>query len=92
VGYNSFVRQSAVNGVALGANAGATGADSVALGSGSRTYEADTVSIGSGNGRGGPATRRIVNVSDGQAATDAVNKGQLDALAADVQTTTGMVQ
>ncbi|HVJ36944.1 MAG TPA: ESPR-type extended signal peptide-containing protein, partial [Stenotrophomonas sp.] len=33
VGYNTFVRESAVNGVAIGANAGATGADSVALGS-----------------------------------------------------------
>ncbi|RBD00387.1 hypothetical protein BRM70_10675, partial [Xanthomonas oryzae pv. oryzae] len=69
-----------VNGVALGANAGATGADSVALGSGSSTYDADTVSVGSGNGRGGPATRRIVNVGAGavaSASTDAINGGQL---------------
>ncbi|KKY06669.1 YadA-like family protein [Xanthomonas phaseoli] len=80
LGYNSFVRESGSNAVALGANAGASGADSVALGSGSRTYEANTVSVGSGNGRGGPATRRIVNVGAGtiaSASTDAINGGQL---------------
>nr|WP_238154136.1 YadA-like family protein [Xanthomonas campestris] len=79
LGYNSFVRQSGTNAVALGANAGASGADSVALGSGSRTYEANVVSVGSGNGRGGPATRRIVNVGAGaiaDASTDAINGGQ----------------
>ncbi|PWE94663.1 hypothetical protein TP44_22280, partial (plasmid) [Xanthomonas citri pv. citri] len=80
LGYNSFVRESGSNAVALGANAGASGADSVALGSGSRTYDANTVSVGSGNGRGGPATRRIVNVGAGtiaSASTDAINGGQL---------------
>ncbi|MFA4403239.1 adhesin, partial [Xanthomonas perforans] len=80
LGYNAFVRESGSNAVALGANAGASGADSVALGSGSRTYDANTVSVGSGNGRGGPATRRIVNVGAGtiaSASTDAINGGQL---------------
>ncbi|NEL42734.1 MAG: hypothetical protein G3W69_33525, partial [Xanthomonas perforans] len=66
-----------VNGVALGANAGVTGANSVALGAGSRTHEDDVVSVGSGNGRGGPATRRITNVGAGINATDAVNVAQL---------------
>ncbi|RBH41658.1 hypothetical protein BRM11_01440, partial [Xanthomonas oryzae pv. oryzae] len=46
-------------------------------GANSRTYEDDVVSIGSGNGRGGPATRRITNVTAGVNATDAVNVAQL---------------
>ncbi|RBC66102.1 hypothetical protein BRN44_02570, partial [Xanthomonas oryzae pv. oryzae] len=70
IGHNSFVRQSGENGVAPGANAGVSGANS-------RTYEDDVVSIGSGNGRGGPATRRITNVTAGVNATDAVNVAQL---------------
>ncbi|MFN1123101.1 beta strand repeat-containing protein [Xylella fastidiosa] len=80
LGFNSFVRQSGEHGVALGADAGVSGKNSIALGYGSRTYEADVLSIGSGNGRGAPATRRIVNVSSGnlsQVSTDAVNGGQL---------------
>ncbi|AAF84325.1 YadA-like family protein [Xylella fastidiosa] len=80
LGFNSFVRQSGEHGVALGTDAGVSGKDSIALGYGSRTYEANVLSIGSGNGRGGPATRRIVNVSSGnlsQLSTDAVNGGQL---------------
>ncbi|RBD00343.1 hypothetical protein BRN13_00065, partial [Xanthomonas oryzae pv. oryzae] len=64
------MRQSGENGVAPGANAGVSGANS-------RTYEDDVVSIGSGNGRGGPATRRITNVTAGVNATDAVNVAQL---------------
>ncbi len=79
LGYNSFVRQSGKNGVAVGANAGASGADSVAIGSGSRTYDANVVSFGSGNGVGGPATRKLTNVGAGDLAkgsTDAINGGQ----------------
>ncbi|RBG04402.1 hypothetical protein BRM76_11015, partial [Xanthomonas oryzae pv. oryzae] len=64
------MRQSGENGVAPGANAGVSGANS-------RTYEDDVVSIGSGNGRGGPATRRITDVTAGVNATDAVNVAQL---------------
>ncbi|KFA41047.1 surface-exposed outer membrane protein [Xylella fastidiosa] len=80
LGFNSFVRQSGEHGVALGTDAGVSGKNSIALGYGSRTQEAEVLSIGSGNGRGGPATRRIVNVSSGnlsQVSTDAVNGGQL---------------
>ncbi|WP_293706587.1 ESPR-type extended signal peptide-containing protein [Stenotrophomonas sp. UBA7606] len=67
--------------VALGGNSLALGTDSVALGSGSVAMESDVISVGSGDGLNGPATRRIVNVSDGQVAagsTDAVNGGQLN--------------
>nr|CCP39353.1 Adhesin yadA [Xanthomonas translucens pv. translucens DSM 18974] len=80
LGYNSFVRNSGSNGVAIGANAGVSADNAVALGAGSRVYEADTVSLGSGNGRGGPATRRIVNLSAGSVAagsTEAINGSQL---------------
>ncbi len=52
----------------------------MAIGSGSRTYEANEVSFGSGNGVGGPATRKLTNVSAGSFAagsTEAINGGQL---------------
>src|SRR5690606_3151679 len=61
--------------VALGAGALATANDSVALGSNSVADQDGTVSVGT-TGR----ERRIVNVADGVDATDAVNKGQLDAI------------
>ncbi|NBI36704.1 hypothetical protein FUT69_05845, partial [Xylella taiwanensis] len=79
VGFNSFVRQSGEYGVALGTDAGVSGKDSISLGHGSRTYEAEVLSLGSGNGLGGPATRRIVNLSPGNVSlgsTEAVNGGQ----------------
>ncbi|MFV5265192.1 ESPR-type extended signal peptide-containing protein [Acinetobacter courvalinii] len=73
------------NGVALGSNAVATNADDVALGSGSQTstatgtgYRTDTaapssvVSVGTAGNE-----RRIQNLSDGSADTDAVNVRQL---------------
>ncbi|HHW4682947.1 MAG TPA: YadA-like family protein, partial [Xylella sp.] len=79
LGVDSFVRQSGTHGVALGAKTGVSGKDSIALGYGSRADEANALSIGNGNGRGGPATRRIVNLSSGNVSltsTDAVNGGQ----------------
>ena len=63
---------SANQAVALGAGASATAANSVALGSGSVASEADTVSVGASG-----ATRRITNVADGTAFTDAATYGQL---------------
>ncbi len=60
--------------VALGNGAQATAPNSVALGGASIANQANTVSVGAAG-----AERRIVNVAAGTAATDAVNKGQLDA-------------
>lgn len=70
-------------GTALGVKATVRGAanNSVALGFGAIAEEADVVSVGGGPNvlpNEGPATRKIVNVTAGTAATDAVNKAQLD--------------
>jgi hypothetical protein len=73
---NSAAANGAGN-IALGNAASATGANSVALGAGSVATQANSVSVGAAG-----AERRIVNVAAGTAATDAVNKGQLDAEAA----------
>ena len=71
-----------IHGSGPGVSAWANGQSSVALGAGSRATEANVVSVGNGTGAGGhPATRRIVNVADGVDANDAVNVGQLDAVA-----------
>ncbi len=61
------------NAIAIGNNSEATAENSIALGSNSVASEADTVSVG-GNG----TTRRIVNVADGTANTDAATVGQLN--------------
>ena len=70
-------------GTALGVKATVRGAanNSVALGFGAIAEEADVVSVGGGPNvlpNEGPATRKIVNVTAGTAANDAVNKAQLD--------------
>ena len=75
----------AANGVALGSNAVATNADDVALGSGSQTSTA--TGTGYRTGTAAPSSvvsvgtagneRRIQNLSDGSADTDAVNVRQL---------------
>jgi hypothetical protein len=70
----SSAQATADRAVALGNAASASASDSVALGSGSVANEANTVSVGSAT-----AQRRIVNLAAGIQATDAVNKGQLDA-------------
>ncbi|PZO62125.1 MAG: cell surface protein, partial [Pseudoxanthomonas suwonensis] len=73
------------NATAIGRSAWANGVNSVALGAGARATEANVVSVGNGTGSGGySATRRIINLSDGTNATDAVNKRQLDAVANNV--------
>jgi trimeric autotransporter adhesin len=59
---------------AIGASASASAPNSVAIGAASSATAANTVSIGSSG-----SERRIVHVSAGIGATDAVNRGQLDA-------------
>ncbi|RFU45811.1 YadA-like family protein [Paraburkholderia sp. DHOC27] len=67
------------NAIAIGGGAQASGDNSVALGAGSVADQANTVSVGSqGN------ERRITNVADGQAPTDAVNMRQFQAGVNDV--------
>jgi autotransporter adhesin len=68
----------ASGGTALGANAQALVTGSVALGAGSVADQANTVSIGDSTSSGNATTRRLVNLSAGQQATDAVNVGQLN--------------
>lgn len=63
--------------IAFGTNAQATAANSVAIGAGSVADGADTVSVGAAG-----SERRVTNVAAGTGATDAVNRGQLDNLAA----------
>jgi autotransporter adhesin len=91
LGFNA--RATSDGGVALGSGANAAG-DSVALGSSSQAVAStgvgyltgtnasqnpiSVVSVGGGGG-GTAATRRITNVADGAAATDAVNVSQLAA-------------
>lgn len=62
-------------GVAIGSNASATGENSVALGANSVADRDNVVSVGWG--MGGNGTRQIVNVANGNQATDAVNVQQL---------------
>ncbi|MGQ7936464.1 YadA-like family protein [Paraburkholderia sp. D1E] len=65
--------------IAIGGGAQASGDNSVAIGSGSVADQANTVSVGSqGN------ERRITNVADGQAPTDAVNMRQFQSGVNDV--------
>ncbi|WP_322063249.1 ESPR-type extended signal peptide-containing protein [Paraburkholderia sp. J63] len=94
IGSNTIARAAAST--AVGVQAYASANDAVALGSGSVANQANTVSVGNdgttsrtamdANGQpytlANPAnTRRIVNMAAGQADTDAVNAGQLRAVA-----------
>jgi autotransporter adhesin len=74
VGSNSSVTNTGTNSVALGAVSVASADRSVAIGQGSVADQANTVSVGSAGNE-----RRITNVADGTAATDAVNYQQLQA-------------
>src|SRR5690606_23661142 len=71
--------------IAIGFNAfvGPAASGSVALGWGARATDANVFSVGNGGGSGtvGPATRRITNVSDGIADSDAATVGQVNAVA-----------
>jgi trimeric autotransporter adhesin len=69
--------------VALGAGAVAAGQNSVAIGNGSVTGSSDDNVVSFGRPADAAAnitaiTRRLTNVANGTAATDAVNRGQLD--------------
>jgi autotransporter adhesin len=61
------------NSTAIGGGATASGANSVAIGQGSVADQANTVSVGSAGNE-----RRITNVADGIAPTDAVNMRQFE--------------
>ena len=73
---------SSTGSVAVGASASSTGANSVAIGAGSTDGgQSNVVSVGSATQQ-----RRVTNVANGTASTDAVNVSQLDAAqAASVQ-------
>ncbi|WP_258223837.1 ESPR-type extended signal peptide-containing protein, partial [Stenotrophomonas sp. HMWF003] len=64
------------NAVAIGSNSTASASNSVALGAGSKANRANTVSVGDAG-----KERQVTNVAAGTAATDAVNKAQLDKVA-----------
>ena len=89
VGYNSYAQAS--NATVLGSNTWTTkdAGNSVALGAGSLADRANTVSVGAAQEWVDAAgvthsaiNRQLTNVAAGTQATDAVNKGQLDAVAA----------
>ena len=71
-----FANASAASSLALGQGAVANRARAVALGSGSLANVADTVSVGTNTAR-----RRIVNVQNGAANSDAATLGQVKAIA-----------
>jgi autotransporter adhesin len=73
-------------GIALGSNSSASGTDSVALGANSIANRGNAVSVGSDS-----LQRQIINVAAGSAATDAVNKAQLDAVESKIVTFDGKV-
>lgn len=77
VAVGESVSVSAASGTAIGQGARVTASHAVALGQGSMADQPDTVSVGSTG-----HTRRVTNVAAGTGATDAVNKGQLDAVTA----------
>ncbi len=67
---------SGTNAVAIGSNSTASANNSVALGAGSKANRVNTVSVGDAG-----KERQVTNVAAGTAATDAVNKAQLDKVA-----------
>ncbi len=85
--YGDGASATATNSTAIGPNSSATAANSVAVGSGSTNTVANTVSFGSGG-----AERRLTNVAAGISQTDAVNVGQLQSVAAGMQSQLGGLQ
>jgi autotransporter adhesin len=71
-----------LNATAVGVSANASAAGSVALGGGSVADRANTVSVGSAVNN-----RQVTNVANGTEINDAVNRGQLDAVAFTANTT-----
>ncbi len=87
-GYSTASKTAAI---ALGNGANAEGAGSVAIGAGSRATEDNTISVGSGvdSPDTDVATRRIVNVSNGEKNTDAATFGQIAKKEQNVSLSTG---
>lgn len=79
IGRNAVAETDGEYALAVGYSAKASGKNSVAIGYNSVASEAYTVSVG-GNG----TTRRIVNVAEGTADTDAATVGQLASLGSEV--------
>jgi autotransporter adhesin len=79
VASGAFSHAAGANSTAIGGAAKANADNSVALGHGSVADQANTVSVGSAGNE-----RRVTNVAAGINATDAVNKGQLDAAIAGI--------
>ena len=79
IGRNAVAETDGEYALAVGYSAKASGKNSVAIGYNSVASEAYTVSVG-GNG----TTRRIVNVAEGTADTDAATVGQLASLGSKV--------
>jgi autotransporter adhesin len=77
IGPDANVGLNAIGSIAIGSNASATGVNSVALGAGSAATRDNSVSIGS---------RQLTDVAAGTQLTDAVNLGQLNAVAAAIPT------
>ncbi len=75
VGHGAYVQDGIEKGTALGDSSQVTAYNAVALGAGSVADRANAVSIGAGG-----QERQLTNVAAGTQATDAVNKGQLDAV------------
>ncbi len=80
IGSNSYASNSAL---ALGDSSNAVGLGSVAIGAGSTAFDDYSVSFGSSS-----QTRRLMNIADGSAPTDAATFGQLQASAAAMTTVT----
>lgn len=76
IGNVSYV--SGEGGVAVGQSAQTEGAASVALGNAAKALDDNVVSVGSGDESLGPATRRIVNVTDPTGNQDAATKKYVD--------------
>ena len=93
-GYGSVTEVAATRGTAMGYQARVAAANSSAFGYQAVATESNVVSFGHAagdlDGHGGTytsaLTARLIHVSDGIAATDAVNKGQLDVVGATADT------
>ncbi|QLB45151.1 YadA-like family protein [Mannheimia pernigra] len=79
IAYGANTLATAENAIALGSNAIATGKNAVALGAGSLAVSENEVSVGVGKNNLGKTefTRKITNVTAGEADTDVVNISQL---------------
>ena len=77
IGTRAFVVDGAENGVALGKETTVTGKNAVAIGYRSQATEENTVSFGGKAFDGTTITRRLTNLAEGTADTDATTVGQV---------------